>query len=255
VAFRPAPLSCYHEARTGGVSERRIGVGVSSEHVLSFGVQLKRLREAAGLTQEELAERAGLSRNAVSSLERGERRRPYPHTVRALADALGLSADERVTLVAAVPGRDDEYPATRATRPEPTIPLPATPVLGRQPDVGAVRSLLEGGDARLVTLTGAGGVGKTSLALEVARNAAEDFPDGVAFVPLAPLSDPELVVPTVAQVLGLREAGGRPASELLHGYLREKHLLLVLDNLEHLLAAAPEVAKLLASCLLLRILW
>ena len=83
-----------------------------------FGTRLRRLREAAGLTQEELASRAGLSATAVSVLERGERKRPYPHTVRSLADALGLSEDERASLLAAVPGR--------VAAPEITPPVPGS---------------------------------------------------------------------------------------------------------------------------------
>jgi predicted ATPase len=120
--------------------------------------------------------------------------------------------------------------------------------------VVAARSLLEKGGPRLVTFTGPGGVGKTRLALEAAYEAAVLFPDGVAFVALAPISDPELVVPTVARVLGLREAGAMPVRELMHGYLKDKRLLLVLDNLEHLLEAAPEVADLLGSCSTLKVL-
>jgi predicted ATPase len=98
-------------------------------------------------------------------------------------------------------------------------------------------------EVRLLTFTGLGGVGKTRLALEVARSAAEDFPDGVAFVALASLTDPALVVPTIARSLGLREAEGQSPHEALRAYLQEKRLLLVLDNFEHLMEAAPEVSQ------------
>jgi predicted ATPase len=115
--------------------------------------------------------------------------------------------------------------------------------------------LLEGEVARLVTLTGPGGVGKTRLALEVANNMpGARFPDGVSFVALAPVADPDRLVAAMAQGLGLREGGGRSVRELVHAYLREKQLLLVLDNFEHLLGAAPEVADLLAACPSLKVL-
>jgi len=116
------------------------------------------------------------------------------------------------------------------------------------------RSLLEEGGARLITLTGPGGVGKTRLALEVAGETGDLSPDGVVFVALAPVSDPSLVLPTVAQALGLREAGGKPLRDLVHGYLWNRRLLLVLDNFEHLLEAVSEVAGLLAACPSLKIL-
>jgi predicted ATPase len=132
--------------------------------------------------------------------------------------------------------------------------VPPTLLVGRERDVAVVRSLLEEDGARLLTLTCTGGVGKTRLALEVADRMRGEFLDGATFVALAPLSAPDLVVPTVAQTLGLREAGGRPVRELVHGYLRDKRLLLVLDNLEHLLEAAPEVAVLLSTCPSLKIL-
>src|SRR3712207_2171549 len=130
---------------------------VSAEHGSSFGGRLRRLREAAGLTQEELAGRAGLTRNAVGALERGERRRPYPHTVRALADALDLSGDERASLLAAVPRPDGESTGTARSFLDPGLPMPATPLLGRERDLREVRNLLRRPEVRLLTLTGVGG--------------------------------------------------------------------------------------------------
>jgi predicted ATPase/DNA-binding XRE family transcriptional regulator len=215
------------------------------EQELTFGSRLRRLREAAGLTQEELALRAGLSPRAISALERGERQRPYPHTVRTLADTLGLSEEARASLLATLP-RGAAAPTAQATTPEVNLPVPPTPLLGRERELEQIRAFLR--EVRLLTLTGLGGVGKTRLALESTRDAAEDFPDGVAFVGLASLVDPDLVVPTIARSVGLREARGQSPYEMLRAHLREKRLLLVLDNFEHLLEAAPEVSELLGSC-------
>src|SRR5919107_1637370 len=240
--------------REGG-AEQRGGRTVSrenNENGPSFGTMLRELRVAAGLTQEELASRAGLTAKAVSALERGERRRPYPHTVRVLAEALGLSDDERASLAASVPRRDAEDPAPDGETvdgPPPAIPpVPLTSLVGREREVEEIVGLLGRDEVRLLTLTGPGGIGKTRLALEVARGTLGDFPDGVAFVGLAPLGDAALVMPTVSRVLGLTEAGVVHPLEALRQYLSEKTFLLVLDNFEHVVEAAPEVADLLGPC-------
>ncbi len=217
-----------------------------------FGARLKRLRRAARLTQEELASRAGLAAKAVGALERGERRRPYPHTVRALADALGLPDAQRASLLAAVPGPCAAEETAAAVLP--VLPAPPTPLVGREREVEEISSLLDREAVRLLTLTGTGGVGKTRLAIQSARQAARLFEDGVLFVALAPLKISSLVLPTIARALGLREVPGLPPREALEAHLRGKCVLLVLDNFEHLLGAAPEVAELIEACPELRVL-
>jgi predicted ATPase/DNA-binding XRE family transcriptional regulator len=214
-----------------------------------FAERLRSLREAAGLTQEELAFRAGLSPSAVGVLERGARRRPYPHTVRAIAETLGLSEEGRASLLATVPKRGGTAASVEVVSYAlPELPNPATPLVGREREVEEVAGMLTEKDVRLLTLTGIGGVGKTRLATEVARKAGATFPGGVAFVGLAPLGDPALVLPTIARALGLRESDDRSPEEVLADHLRAKRLLLVLDNFEHLLDAAAGVAGLIETC-------
>ena len=213
-----------------------------------FGARLRSLREAAGLTQEELAEKAGLRAKSISDLERGVRKHPYPHTVRSLADALKLSEGERTALFAAVPKRGSKARTPPANDSGPTLPVPPTPLVGRERELEEVTVLLMRPEVRLLTLTGVGGVGKTRLALEAARDGAELFPDGVIFVGLASLSDVTLVVPTICQTLELRHIGNRSLHTALQDHLRQKKLLLVLDNFEHVLEAAPEIAELIETC-------
>ena len=145
-------------------------------------------------------------------------------------------------------------PGDKAQLATPPLPVSPTKLVGREHEVQALRALLLRPDARLLTLTGTAGVGKTRLALEVARELVHDFADGVHVVSLAPISDPALVIPTIAHRLGLAESGSQPLLELLKTSQRDKHRLLLLDNFEHVIQAATLLAELLEACPTVKIL-
>ncbi len=147
-------------------------------------------------------------------------------------------------------------PRSSSLKPEPIwkVPTTFTPLVGRDQDVSTACALLSRPEVRLLTLLGAGGIGKTRLAIHIATEVRDAFPDGVCFVPLAPISDPALVVPTVAQELDIQETGAQPVFEHLKTSLQDRHILLILDNFEQILTARSQVEELLAACQTVKIL-
>ncbi|HEY8107406.1 MAG TPA: BTAD domain-containing putative transcriptional regulator, partial [Gaiellaceae bacterium] len=172
----------------------------------------------------------------------------YRDARKVLSDELGLEPTPATqelerAILRQDPGLEAPAPPARTTRP---LPLPPTPLVGRRLELAAVSSLYRSEGARLVTLTGPGGTGKTRLGLAVAHELEAELRDGAVFVSLAPVTNPELLVPTIAEAVGVRE-GGRPLAEGVSEHLQQRRMLLVLDNFEQLLAAAPFVGELLAA--------
>ena len=236
---------------------------LSSEELShTFAVLLRNHRRAAGLTQEELAERAQLSWRTISDLERGLKH-PHRETSVLLAKALSLPTKELDAFIEAgakplARGPDAHIFPTGSQMESATLktpkrlyrtnlPLQLTSFVGRDQEVAAIPLLLE--RTRLVTLTGTGGVGKTRLALQVMANVVENYLDGAWIVDLAPLSDPVLVPQAVAMAVGIQVEGGRLPLDVLLQRLNTAHVLLVLDNCEHVVAAAAALAEeLLRRC-------
>jgi predicted ATPase/transcriptional regulator with XRE-family HTH domain len=224
-----------------------------------FGTLLRTYRLTAGLSQEALAERAGLSAHGVGALERGYRRTPQRGTLALLAGALALNDEQRRDLEKAAarwvllrdgdraPVLVDPWPGTR----DSNLPLSLTSFVGRERELNEIATLARG--HRLVTLTGTGGVGKTQTALQVAT--ALCVGGDVWFVGLSPLSDPSLVSAAIASTLHVQEVPNRSPLETLLEYLKSRTLLLLLDNCEHVVTQAATVAHtLLAACPRIRIL-
>ena len=216
-----------------------------------FGAHLKALRDAAGFTQEELATIAGLSVHAVSALERGQRRRPHPDTVRALAAALELSGSSRDALLGSA--RQPTYAEAVDELSGIPLPLALTALLGREADVQTLEAWLDDPAVRFITLTGPGGAGKTRLALELARDTAARNVTRVVFASLAAVRQPTFVAPAIAEVLGLSDVSALELPERARAACGDRPTLLVLDNFEQVLPAAPLLAELLASVVSLRI--
>jgi predicted ATPase/DNA-binding XRE family transcriptional regulator len=218
----------------------------------SFGAQLRALRETAGYTQEELATIAGLSVHGISALERGERRRPHIETVRALTAALDLTGATRDAFLRSA--REPAEPPAAEELAGVSLPLPLTALLGRDADLHILRQWLADPVIRLVTLSGPGGVGKTRLALELARGVADEGSARVVFVSLASVRDATSVAAGIAEALGLPDAAAHDLPRRMRTACHDLLTLLVVDNFEHVLDAAPLIADVLTSVPALRVI-
>ena len=228
------------------------------KHSDSFGSWVRRRRKALDLTQSELAQLVGCALQTVKKIEADERR-PSRQMAERLAQHLQVAPDERPAFlrvalaeqgVYALPSAEQEgVRLTPLPRLGPdALPAPPTPLIGRESMLVEVATLLRRRSARLITLVGPPGIGKTRLSIAAARRARTAFPDGVWFVALAALTASEQVLEAVAGALGVRESEHEPLEKSLHSALRDRRMLLVLDNFEHLIPAAPLVADLLAAC-------
>jgi predicted ATPase/transcriptional regulator with XRE-family HTH domain len=230
-----------------------------------FHVWLKEQRRALDLTQKDLAQRIGCSVVTVKKWESGELR-PSKDLAEILAGHFSIPSEQRSAFVrfarstaagnrtrsTGVSSHVDRTPWQSLTGLHNNLPAPPNAFIGRGLEVAAVRELLHRSGVRLLTLSGPPGIGKTRLSLEVAAELLADpedslFEDGIYFVGLASIKDPELFVSGVARALGLKESVGQSLLEDLKGFLRSKRILLILDNFEQVVSAAPTLAEILSA--------
>lgn len=249
-----------------------------------FADLLRGFRQRARISQHALATRLGKHRNTVRMWERGDYLPDTSADVAEIARSLALSLSDERALLRAYSGihLQEEGPAAheeaergvsapeaspvrsaslkkgvlRGAPAEPVwlVPPALTTLLGREQEVAEACALLARPEIRLLTLLGPGGVGKTRLAQQIATVLRASFLSGVCFVELAAISGPDLVMQTIAHRFGLRENGIQPCFERVRDLLWRKHLLLLLDNVEQVVSAAPAIEKLVAACPLLKVI-
>ncbi|HRA01100.1 MAG TPA: helix-turn-helix domain-containing protein, partial [Thermoflexales bacterium] len=238
------------------------GKSVNTLTDAAFGEWLRRRRRERDWTQNELASRTACSPITIRKIEGGDLK-PSRQLAEIFARVLEIPQDRVEAFVKfARSGAGDDFlkptppaqpsaaPAQDAPAPRASLPAQMNELIGRKHDIAALMTLLRQPAVRLVTLTGAPGTGKTRLSIAMGEAFLDEFADGVFFVPLANIVEPEQVVPAIAQTLGLREVSmgdARPMRRELHVFLRSRHALLILDNFEQVIEAAPEISEMLSA--------
>ena len=219
-------------------------------NAVSFSALLRRYRLEAGLTQEELAERAFVSSKSIGALERDQSRLPRLETVRVLADALGLDEPRRKAFLSAA--RPAHSLSAPPILPSHNLSIPTTPLYGRERDLQHVCRLLteavDDGGSRLVVLTGPGGVGKTRLAAAAVQRCTTSLPITSVVIDLIPVTDSNLVFEGIARQLGMADRDQTPARMRIVALLRQNPTVVLLDNAEHLLDIRSDLLSLLDDC-------
>ena len=225
---------------------------------VSFGHWLERRRKALDLTREEFAQMVGCSASALRKIETDERR-PSKQLAELLAIKLDIPKEEHATFIKIARGElsidrlksPHPFPNLSLFQPtqafSPHLPISPTPLIGREIELSALRGMLSDPQCRLITLVGPGGIGKTRLAMEAACAQYNEFKDGVAFISMASLSSPSLIIPSIANALGVPLQGKTDTTGQLINHIHNRHLLLVPDNAEHLLDGVNVFTEIIKS--------